>query len=99
MTRPARAAAARLLVIFGMTAAGCFAASAEDAPRPAFSGMDEAVNERMAENAGAAPRSPYIDTESLGDIWNMLLLGAGGICGFVIGRWWHLLFGNRGKAE
>lgn len=59
-----------------------------------FAGMDEAVNEKMAEDAGAAPRGPYIDTESMGDLWNMLLLGAGGICGYVIGRWWHLLFGR-----
>lgn len=60
-----------------------------------FAGMDEAVNEKMAEDAGAAPRGPYIDTESKGDLWNTLLLGAGGACGFVIGRWWHLLFGAK----
>ncbi len=54
-------------------------------------GMDEAVNERLAETAGITPRSPGVDTESMGDLWNALLLGAGGICGFIIGRWWHLL--------
>lgn len=70
------------------------AAAAQDTTA-AFVGMDEAVNEKLAENAGAAPRAPYIDTESKGDLWNMLLLGAGALCGFVIGRGWHLLFGRK----
>lgn len=59
-----------------------------------FAGMDEAVNEHLAEAAGRPPRDPYIDTESMGDLWNLLLLGAGGACGFVVGRWWHLLWGR-----
>ena len=62
-----------------------------------FAGMDEAVNEKLAEAAGLAARAPYIDTESMGDLWNLLLLSAGGLCGFVVGRWWHLLWGNRRK--
>ncbi len=60
-----------------------------------FSGMDEAVNEKLAEGAGRPPREPYIDTEAMGDLWNFLLLFAGGICGFVVGRWWHLLWGRQ----
>ncbi|OGH56429.1 MAG: hypothetical protein A3G34_01580 [Candidatus Lindowbacteria bacterium RIFCSPLOWO2_12_FULL_62_27] len=64
-----------------------------------FAGMDEAVNERIAEEAGATPRAPYIDTESMGDLWNTLLLAAGGVSGFVIGRWWHLLFGGRDERK
>ncbi len=60
-----------------------------------FAGLDEAVNEKLAEAAGQPARAPYIDTESMGDLWNLLLLSAGGICGFVVGRWWHLLWGNR----
>ncbi len=62
-----------------------------------FAGLDEAVNENLAEAAGQPVRAPYIDTESMGDLWNLLLLSAGGICGFVVGRWWHLLWGNRKK--
>mgnify|MGYP001568381874 CR=1 FL=1 len=68
-------------------------------PKPAgMPGMDESVNEKMAEHAGRAPRDPYINTEAMGDLWNFILLGAGAVCGFIIGRWWHLLFGGR-KAE
>lgn len=60
----------------------------------ALAGMDEVVNERLAETAGVPPRDPYINTEAKGDLWNMMLLLAGGICGFILGRWWHLLWGN-----
>jgi cobalt/nickel transport system permease protein len=56
-----------------------------------FSGMDEAVNEKLAENAGLKPKDPFINIESMGDLWNAVLLLAGGVCGFVIGRWWNLI--------
>lgn len=61
---------------------------------PLFSGMDEAVNEKLAEKAGRSPREPYLNMEDKGDIWNLMLLSAGGICGFVLGRYWHLLWGK-----
>ncbi len=57
-----------------------------------LAGMDEAVNERLAEKAGKAPRDPYINLEALGDVWNSVLLLGGAVCGFIIGRWWHILF-------
>jgi hypothetical protein len=60
-----------------------------------YSGMDEAVNEKLAEEAGVVPKSPYINTEAMGDVWNGLLLIAGGICGFILGRWWHLISKDR----
>ena len=64
-----------------------------------FSGMDEAVNEHLAEQAGRPAHEPYIDTESMGDIWNALLLLAGGICGFIIGRGWDKVFVNKSRSE
>jgi cobalt/nickel transport system permease protein len=63
-----------------------------------FMGMDEAVNEKLAEAAGRPARDPYINTEAMGDLWNLLLLAAGGVCGFVVGRWWHILWGDRPKG-
>ncbi len=60
-----------------------------------ITGMDEAVNEKLAEDAHMAPRDPYINLEALGDVWNAVMLLAGGICGFIIGRWWHVLFGEK----
>ena len=61
---------------------------------PRFSGMDEAVNDALAEKAGRPSRQPYLNTEGMGDLWNLLLLSAGGVCGFILGRYWHLLWGR-----
>ena len=61
-----------------------------------FTGMDEAVNEQLSEAAGRPARDPYINTEAMGDLWNLLLLSAGGACGFIIGRYWDLLWGKCG---
>ena len=61
---------------------------------PRFSGMDEAVNDALAEKAGRSSRKPYLNIEDMGDLWNLLLLSAGGICGFILGRYWHLLWGK-----
>lgn len=61
---------------------------------PRFPGMDESVNENLAAEAGAPARAPYIDVESLGDLWNLILLLGGGVCGFIIGRSWDQLWGR-----
>jgi hypothetical protein len=60
-----------------------------------FPGMDEAVNEKVATDAGAHPKDPFINLEAMGDLWNTVLLLGGGAAGFVIGRYWHLLFGRK----
>jgi cobalt/nickel transport system permease protein len=60
-----------------------------------MAGMDEAVNEKLAEDAGKGPRDPYINLEALGDVWNTVMLLGGAICGFIIGRWWHILFDRK----
>jgi cobalt/nickel transport system permease protein len=64
-----------------------------------MAGMDEAVNEKLAEKAGKSPRDPYINIEALGDVWNTVLLLGGAICGFIIGRWWHLLFEKKKNGK
>jgi len=64
----------------------------------AYTGMDEKVNEAMAEAAGAKPHDPYINLEAKGDVWNAILLAGGGLAGFIIGRRWHLLFGRANEA-
>ncbi len=108
--RPAALRVLALLVVAGgiglLAASGADAAQATPASaggREAaavaegggMAGMDEAVNERLAESAGRPPRDPYLDTEAMGDVWNLLLLSAGGICGFIVGRNWHHLWGRR----
>ncbi|PCJ42929.1 MAG: hypothetical protein COA71_05390 [SAR86 cluster bacterium] len=62
---------------------------------PAFTGMDEGVNETLAEEAGLPARDPFINLEALGEVWSMILLLAGGICGFILGRNWDLLWGKK----
>ena len=64
-----------------------------------MAGMDEAVNEKLAEDAGKAPRDPYINLEALGDVWNTVMLLGGAICGFIIGRWWHILFDRKENGQ
>jgi hypothetical protein len=56
--------------------------------------MDESVNEQLAEDAGRPARPPYFDPESMGELWMLMLLLAGGVCGFVLGRHWDTLFGR-----
>ena len=59
-----------------------------------FPGMDQSVNEDLAAKAGAPARNPYINVEEWGDLWNMILLLGGGVCGFVIGRRWDHVWGK-----
>jgi cobalt/nickel transport system permease protein len=68
--------------------------AAPDSEEGGMAGMDEAVNERLAAAAGRPPRDPYVNTEAMGDLWNLLLLSAGGLCGFVVGRYWDHLWGR-----
>ena len=70
-------------------------AAAEAETKSGFTGMDEAVNEKMSEDAGLKVHEPYINLEGQGDVWNLTLLAAAAIAGFILGRWWHLLFGGR----
>jgi hypothetical protein len=60
-----------------------------------FTGMDESVNESLAEQAGRPSRDPVIDTESWGELWNLLLLTAGATCGFIVGRYWDHIWGRK----
>jgi len=60
-----------------------------------FVGMDQSVNVDLAEKAGIPARKPYINIEAWGDLWNFVLLSAGGVCGFVIGRYWDHIWGRR----
>lgn len=65
----------------------------------AYTGMDQKVNEAIAEAAGARPHAPYINLEERGDVWNAMLLAGGGVAGFIIGRNWHLLFGRTNETS
>jgi hypothetical protein len=101
----AKAGAAALLLLLMLPVAGhadnaAPAAVAAPAARPvdtpvpgAYTGMDEKVNEAMAASGGAPAHAPYLDTEKMGDLWNLILLMGGAIAGFIVGRNWGQLFG------
>ncbi len=97
--RVASMATVAMLAIAFLAASPTYAADSVQDPQAEkptpFPGMDESVNEKMAEEAGAPSRPPFIDTESMGDLWNFILLLGGGLSGFIIGRNWHHLFGKR----
>lgn len=80
------------------TAPAAVAAAAAEQPA-GFPGMDEAVNEKIAVESGAKPRDPYINFEAMGDLWNFVLMLGGGSAGFVMGRYWHILFERKQKKS
>jgi hypothetical protein len=88
-------------VLFAMLLCGVAIAQPPSSPaqpeqQPAqFPGMDQTVNVDLAKQAGAPVRKPYIDVESLGDLWNLILLSGGAVCGFVVGRNWDQIWGRR----
>jgi hypothetical protein len=98
--RPLLRRSARLIALsaLALLVAGPLTGDAATQQEPPFSGMDNSVNKKLAEEAGAPARDPYIDTERMGELWNLLLLGAGGACGFVVGRRWHQIF-DRPREE
>jgi hypothetical protein len=59
-----------------------------------FPGMDQSVNVDLANKAGIPAGKPYLNVEEWGDLWNLMLLLAGGISGFVIGRYWDQIWGK-----
>lgn len=56
-----------------------------------WQGLDEAVVERFAAEAGRHPRGPLIPTDQ-GDLLIFVFLVAGLVAGFVIGYNWRLVF-------
>jgi hypothetical protein len=60
--------------------------------------MDDSVNTDLAAKAGVPARTPYINVEEWGDLWNFVLLFGGAVCGFVVGRRWDNIWGKRRTA-
>ena len=86
-----RRVAVRLTVTASLLASAV--AQAADPAPDRFVGMDQSVNVDLANRAGISTRKPYLDVEQWGDLWNLLLLLGGGVCGFVIGRYWDHIWG------
>lgn len=93
----APAAAAPVAAAPAAQAAAPALASATAAAEP-FGALDD-MTDGMAEKAGTPSREPYLNLEKYADIWSSVLMIGGLIVGFVLGRWWHLLFGARVPGE
>ena len=65
---------------------------------PTWSGVDETVVEKFAEEAGRSPRDPYINTDQ-GDLLLLVFLLAGAAGGFVAGYYFRELFPAKTKSS
>jgi len=89
-----------IAVVLALATPGALAQGSKDAApssqtRPArFPGMDQSVNVDLADKAGIPARKPYLNVEEWGDLWNLMLLLGGGVCGFVVGRHWDEIWGK-----
>ena len=61
-----------------------------------WTGVDESVVERYAEEAGRSAWKPFINTDQ-GDLLLFVFLAAGLIGGFIIGYYWRVLFKDKAK--
>ncbi len=63
-----------------------------------WSGVDETVIEKFAEQAGRSAREPLINTDQ-GDLLLFVFLLAGAVGGFAVGYWFRVLFPPRRVKE
>jgi cobalt/nickel transport system permease protein len=68
-------------------------AAAQPAPAPTYSALDD-LTDGMAAKAGTPTKDPLINLEKYHDIWSSLMMFAGLVVGFIIGRRWDMLFGK-----
>jgi len=89
----------------GRASAAEAAASSRPAAAPAFvaptpvvtySALDD-LTDGMAEKAGTPTKPYWINLEGYHDIWSSLCMLAGLAVGFILGRYWHLLFIKEGR--
>jgi cobalt/nickel transport system permease protein len=66
-------------------------------PVVTYSALDD-LTDGMAEKAGTPTKPYWIDLEGYHDIWSSLCMLAGLAVGFILGRYWHLLFIKEGLA-
>ncbi|MEJ2193149.1 MAG: cobalt ABC transporter permease [Nitrospirota bacterium] len=65
--------------------------------RARWSGVDETVVEKYAEEHGREARDPYINTDK-GDLLLFVFLLGGAVGGFAGGYYWRVLMEQKGSA-
>lgn len=84
-----------LLMVAGLLAPALTCAPAGSA---SWTGVDETVIEKFADQAGRPAREPLINTDQ-GDLLLFVFLLAGAIGGFAAGYWFRVLFPPRRKSD
>jgi cobalt/nickel transport system permease protein len=75
------------------------APASSTAPAQTFGALDD-MTDGLAERAGTPSKPPLLmDLEKYHDLWSSLMMFAGLAVGFIVGRRWHLLFGEPLKAS
>lgn len=67
------------------------------APRP-WSGVDETVVEKIAQEHGRGAKPPLINTDK-GDLLLFVFLGAGAVAGFAAGYFWRQLVSEKKRPK
>lgn len=67
------------------------------APRP-WTGVDEAVVEKIAEEHGRSAKPPLINTDQ-GDLLLFVFLVGGAVAGFIAGYYWRTLTSGKKGPE
>lgn len=74
-----------------------FAACPIRSARAEWSGVDETVIEKHAEEHGRVARDPFINTDK-GDLLLFVFLLGGAVGGFVGGYYWRMLIEQKGSG-
>lgn len=77
-------------------AATIFLAAAVPAEASKWTGVDEAVIEKIAKEQGREPNEPLINTDQ-GDLQLFVFLIAGAVGGFAAGYYWRVLIAGKGS--
>jgi len=80
-----------VIVVLLLTVRIPLGAETTETPEGKWSGVDETVVEKFAEEAGRSPRAPYINVGE-GDMLLFCFLMAGTIGGFILGYYFRVLF-------
>ncbi len=73
-----------------------FASGPMNSARAGWSGVDETVVEKYAEEHGREARDPYINTDK-GDLLLFVFLLGGAVGGFIGGYSWRMLMEQKGS--
>lgn len=86
-------------ILFFLMALSFFTVAADPihSARAEWSGVDETVVEKYAEEHGREAKDPYINTDR-GDLLLFVFLLGGAIGGFIGGYYWRMLIEHKGSV-